>query len=92
MKIIVERSGGFAGAILRGERDGAALSPEQRQALERMLDEAPPRVPPGTGPELQADRFVYKVEMQDETGVRVMTVPEARMPPCLAGIAARSKD
>jgi len=29
MKVIVERSGGFAGIVRRGEKDLSALSPEQ---------------------------------------------------------------
>lgn len=38
MKLIVERSGGFAGMIRRGELDLSALSPEQQAALQKLLE------------------------------------------------------
>jgi hypothetical protein len=83
MKIIVERSGGFAGLVRRGEKDLAALLPEQLAALQKLLQEgAPPNGPPGG-----ADRFIFKIELEDEHGVRSLTVPEAKMPACLAAIA-----
>jgi hypothetical protein len=37
MKIIVERSGGFAGMIRRGEQDLSTLLPEQLEALQKLL-------------------------------------------------------
>src|SRR5438105_668422 len=55
MKVIVERSGGFAGIIRRGEQDLSALSPEQRSALQKLLDEG---VPPAST-QMGADRFTY---------------------------------
>jgi hypothetical protein len=83
MKIIVERSGGFAGLVRRGEKDLAALLPEQLAALEKLLSEgAPsPALPEG------ADRYIFKIEIEDEHGVRSLTIPEAKMPACLAAIA-----
>jgi hypothetical protein len=39
MKLVVERSGGFAGLKRRGERDGQDLSPEQRAALDQVIKE-----------------------------------------------------
>ncbi|MGA9214005.1 MAG: protealysin inhibitor emfourin, partial [Methylocella sp.] len=83
MKVIVERSGGFAGIIRRGEKDLSALSPGQQTALQRLLDKgAPP-----AAPQMGADRFTYKIEVQDEHGSRCFIVPEALMPASLAGIA-----
>jgi hypothetical protein len=82
MKVIVERSGGFAGIIRRGEKDLSALSPEQQTALQKLLDEAPP-----ASTQMEADRFTYKIEVQDVHGSRTLTVPEAWMPANLAGIA-----
>lgn len=82
MRITVERSGGFAGLIRRGEKDLAALVPEQQAALQKLLEEiAPSAAPEG------ADRFMFKIEIHDEHGVRTLTIPEAKMPPCLAAIA-----
>jgi hypothetical protein len=37
-----------------------------------------------------ADRFTYKIEVQDEHGTRTLTVPESLMPASLAGIATGS--
>jgi hypothetical protein len=81
MKIVVERHGGFAGLKRRGERDGAALSPEQHTALNRVMSAAPGQHDPG------ADRFTYRIEVHDDTGQRVVHVPESAMPASLAGIA-----
>jgi len=83
MKVIVERSGGFAGIIRRGEKELSALSAEQQTALHKLLEEGAP--PAST--QMGADRFTYKIEMQDEHGSRSLTVPEALMPASLAGIA-----
>jgi hypothetical protein len=86
MKIIVERSGGFAGIIRRGEKELSALSPEQQAALQKLLDAGAPPAATQTG----ADRFTYKIEVQDEHGARSFIVPEALMPASLAGIATGS--
>ena len=83
MKVIVERSGGFAGIIRRGENELSALSPEQQTALHELLEKG---VPPAAT-QMGADRFTYKIEVQDEHGTRSFIVPEALMPASLAGIA-----
>jgi hypothetical protein len=83
MKVIVVRSGGFAGMIRRGEKDVSALSPEQQEDLKRLLEAGAPPAPSQAG----ADRFSYKIEVQDEHGTRSLTVPETAMPASLAGIA-----
>ncbi|MGO9848166.1 MAG: protealysin inhibitor emfourin [Methylocella sp.] len=86
MKLIVERSGGFAGMIRRGELDLSALSPEQQAALQKLLEgESPASTQPG------ADRFTFRIEVQDEHGTRSLTIPEALMPASLAGIANGTK-
>jgi len=83
MKVIVERSGGFAGIIRRGEKELSALSPEQQSALQKLLDKGAPAASTQPG----ADRFTYKIEVHDERGSRSFIVPEALMPASLAGIA-----
>ncbi|HEY4848893.1 MAG TPA: protealysin inhibitor emfourin [Methylocella sp.] len=83
MKIIVERSGGFAGILRRGEKELSALSPEQQTALQKLLDAGAPPAPAQMG----ADRFTYRIEVQDEHGSRSFIFPEALMPASLAGIA-----
>jgi hypothetical protein len=83
MKLIVERSGGFAGIVRRGEKDLAALLPEQQAALQKLLEEGASPDSPQTG----ADRFTFRIEVQDEHGIRSLTLPEALMPAWLAAIA-----
>jgi hypothetical protein len=82
MKLVVERSGGFAGITRRGERDGSALTSEQRAALQKLLERSSD-FPPDAG----ADRFNYRVEVQDDNGTKRITVPESAMPQVLKGIA-----
>jgi hypothetical protein len=82
VKLVVERTGGFAGMTRRGERDGSTLSAEQHAAL-RQLMEGPAKFPPDPG----ADRFTYRVEVQDENVTKRLTVPESAMPQILKGIA-----
>ena len=83
MKIVVERSGGFAGIRRRGERDGSALSEEQRAALKKLMDTAAPPEKPAPG----ADRFIYRIEIQEESGTKQITGPEAAVPRSIAEIA-----
>jgi emfourin len=82
MKLVVERSGGFAGITRRGERDGSALTSEQRAALQKLLERSSD-FPPDAG----ADRFNYRVEVQDDNGTKRITVPESAMPRVLKEIA-----
>jgi hypothetical protein len=82
MKLVVERTGGFAGMTRRGERDGSALSAEQLAALRKLM-ESSSKMPPDPG----ADRFTYRIEVQDENGTKRSTVPESAMPQVLKGIA-----
>ena len=83
MKLVVERSGGFAGAKRRGERDGSVLSPQQHADLKQIIERAP-SLPPDPG----ADRFIYRIEVHDESGTTQVTVPESAMPQFLKDIAA----
>jgi hypothetical protein len=85
MKVVVERSGGFAGVRRRGERDGDGLSVDQHEALKKLMDPATPAPPADSG----ADRFTYRIEVQDETGTKQITVPESAMPRSLADIATK---
>lgn len=87
MKIVVERSGGFAGLIRRGEQSFTELSAEQKAALQGLLEKEASLAAPQPG----ADRFTYRIELQDANGTRTLTVPEDLMPKCLAGIATGPK-
>lgn len=86
MKLIIERSGGFAGIVRRGEKELAALLPEQQAALRKLLEAGAPPDSPPTG----ADRFSFRIEVQDERGIRSLTLPEPLMPAWLAAIATGS--
>jgi hypothetical protein len=81
MRIKIERRGGLAGLPAVGERDHSQLTPAENQALEGLLQSPPPSAPaPG------ADRFHYKITVEDEKGTRELEVPEHAMPEILAGI------
>jgi|HubBroStandDraft_6_1064221.scaffolds.fasta_scaffold801675_2 hypothetical protein len=73
MKLIIERSGGFVASSKkpRGEREGSALSAEQRAALDMIMRRTSPYPPP-----TRSEQFTYRVEVQDENGTRHVTVPE----------------
>ena len=100
MKLVVERTGGFAGLKRRGERNGEDLSPEQHAALDQLIAASDQRKSAGNqqssdepagswGQAVQdwgADRFTYRLEIQDESGTRSITLPESRMPKELMGI------
>jgi hypothetical protein len=92
MKLVIERTGGFAGLKRRGERDGQELSAEQRAALDQLMQSSG-LCEPGQGSvrsaavqDPGADRFTYRIEVQDEKGTRSFTLPESRMPKALKGI------
>jgi hypothetical protein len=101
MKLVVERTGGFTGVKRRGERNAEDLTPDQRAALDQLVKTcdqektASERQSPGkpVGPESLAtqdpgaDRFTYRVEIQDENRTRSITLPESRMPKELRVIA-----
>jgi hypothetical protein len=83
MKVVVERTGGFAGVRRRGERNGEDLSADQHAALKKLMDLATPAAPADAG----ADRFTYRIEVQDENGTKQVAVPESAVPASLAEIA-----
>ncbi len=81
MHVRIERRGGIIGRLAVGERDENELSAPQRESLRELLKSPPPTTPsPG------ADRFSYKIRVEDEHGVRELDVPEDAMPDCLAEI------
>ena len=81
MRLKIERRGGLAGLPAVGERDGSEMTATQRRALERLL-----RAPPSPAPSPGADRFHYKITVEDETGTKELEVPEHAMPEALAVI------
>ena len=64
-----------------GERDESDLSAAQRESLQKLFRSLPRQMAaPG------ADRFSYKVRVEDEHAVRESLVPEDVMPVFLADI------
>jgi hypothetical protein len=80
MRVRIERRGGLAGRPAVGERDENQLSAAERDALEALLKSPPAAPSPG------ADRFSYRVRVEDEHGIRELQVPEDAMPAILADI------
>jgi hypothetical protein len=85
MKLTIERSGGFVASSKkpRGEREGRALSAEQRAALDIIMGRTTPYPPP-----TRSDQFTYRIEVQDENGTRHVTVPESALPQSLKDIVS----
>lgn len=83
------RTGGFGGLRRHAERDERELSPEQRAALDRVVQEndAPGAEAPSGDP--GADPFSYRLEVQDENGTKSITLPESKMPRELKGIVTQ---
>jgi hypothetical protein len=85
MKLIIERSGFVASSKKpRGEREGGALSAEQRAALDAIMQRKSP-YPPAT----RSEQFTYRVEVQDENGKKEYTVPESDLPQSLKDIVSK---
>ncbi len=81
MRVRIERRGGLAGRPAVGEREETELTPAERAALADLL-----RKPPPTTPAPGADRFHYKVRVEDQGKISELEVPEDAMPEALAGI------
>lgn len=67
MRIQFERSGGFAGMLVRANLDTAFLSPEEADKLQKMVEEASFFELPGqlSSPSPGADQFQYKVSVEE---------------------------
>ena len=79
MRVRIERRGGVAGRPAVGEREDHELTAAEQAGLKDLL--AKPPAPQAMA--MGADRFSYKVTVQDEKGT---TVPEHLMPKPLAAI------
>jgi len=82
MRIRIERRGGVAGRPAVGEREDHELTSSEQTALKELLARPPPPLAAAPG----ADRFHYKVTVQDDKGTNVLDVPEHLMPQALAAI------
>jgi hypothetical protein len=87
MRIIFERSGGFAGLTLTGELDTASLPPDEAHDVQKMVEEAgffnlPATIP---APTRGADAFQYVVTVEAEgkrhtVRTRDTAIPNALLP------------
>jgi hypothetical protein len=80
-RYIIERRGGFAGLKARGAIDSDALSHDDRQTLEQLIDsEETLTGDPG------ADRYTYVVTRQNASGSKTREIPESLMPTAAASV------
>ena len=82
MRVRIERRGGLAGRPAVGEREDHELTGSEQAALKELL--AKPPAPQTAAP--GADRYRYKVTVEDDKGTNVLDVPEHLMPEALAAI------
>jgi diadenosine tetraphosphate (Ap4A) HIT family hydrolase len=82
VRVRIERRGGVAGRPAVGEREDHELTAAEQAALKELLAKPPPPQAMAMG----ADRFHYKVTIEDEKGTNVLDVPEHLMPQALAAI------
>jgi len=97
MRIVFERTGGFAGLNLKTSLDAAALPPHQARRLSRLLQEShffdlPLRIDaPGSTP----DRFQYRLTVENNNCIHTVQASEdavpAEMRPLLVWLIATAR-
>lgn len=91
MRIKIERSGGFAGMLLKATIDTETLPSEQAQELKALLDaahffELPAKIP---GSSTGADRFQYKIAVEAEGRTHTVETGEESAPSTLQPLLRR---
>jgi hypothetical protein len=85
MRVVLERSGGFAGISQTLGVSTDQMPEEEAQKLRELVEAAQfdelPSVIRSTEPE--ADRFQYKLTVESEHGTHTVQVDEAAVPPSL---------
>jgi hypothetical protein len=88
MRIVIERSGGFAGISQTHSISTDQLPAEQAQTLRDLVDASDfyelPSVIPSGGPE--RDQFQYKITVESERGTHTVQAGEAAVPPRLRSL------
>ncbi|TNM59688.1 hypothetical protein FHN55_20225 [Streptomyces sp. NP160] len=81
MRVVVERSGGFAGVVRRGEADASQLDDSTAQQLRDLVAAAAAGAP---GPGSRRDGFCYEVVLEDDgetaAGPQRVQLREGSMP------------
>ena len=85
MKIVFERTGGFAGGKIGRALDAADLPPAEARRLERLLRESaffslPPSVRPGR---MRPDGFLFRITVETEAGAHTVEAAEGAVEPSL---------
>ncbi|MGB7573906.1 MAG: protealysin inhibitor emfourin [Thermodesulfobacteriota bacterium] len=82
MRISFERSGGFAGIIMKTAVDEKDLAPGEAQKLRQLVEEADFFNSPGkiTSRSPQPDRFQYELRLEEKGRQHAVTVSEEVMP------------
>jgi hypothetical protein len=82
MRISFERTGGFAGITKKTTVDTDTLLPNEASTLLRLVEAADLfRLPELiTSPNLQSDRFQYKLTVEDHGKQHTVTVSESALP------------
>lgn len=79
VRVVVERSGGFAGVVRRGETDASQLDDATAQQLRDLVAAAAGAAAAGSGPGSHRDGFCYDVTLEDD-GVQHVQLREGSMP------------
>lgn len=77
----IERRGGLAGLRASAAVDADALHPDDRHALEQLLD-SDETFHEDSG----ADRYTYVVRRENASGSTTREIPESRMPYAVASV------
>ena len=82
MRISFERSGGFAGIIMKTAVDEKDLAPDEAQKLRQLVEEADffnsPEKVVSRSP--QPDRFQYELRLEEKGRQHTVTMSEEAMP------------
>jgi hypothetical protein len=82
LRISFERSGGFAGIIMKTAVDEKDLAPGEAQKLRQLVEEADFFNSPGkiTSQSPQPDRFQYELRLEEKGRQHTVTMSEEAMP------------
>jgi len=83
MRVILERTGGFAGIKLRTSLDSESLTESQARCLRELVEKSrffdlPLEL---HAPNSGADRFQYRVTVESEKGSHTVVASETAVPP-----------